>query len=118
MGTSKAPKGPEPRLGQPVRVEHWVVARAMLGRAAPYTDVPFFWSQHHDATISVVGHLPRWDRIVIKGDLAKRDAVAAYYQGDRPLMVATIGRDHLGLEAEALLEKQDYAALSSRIDRA
>jgi NADPH-dependent 2,4-dienoyl-CoA reductase/sulfur reductase-like enzyme len=50
---------PEARLGQLVRIEHWVVAerqgqaaaRAMLGRGQPFRDVPFFWSLHHDVNI-------------------------------------------------------------------
>jgi len=61
----------------------------------------------------VVGHVKGWDRAVVRGDLAARDAVVGYWVGDRPLMVATIGRDRLGLEAEALLERRDFAALAA-----
>jgi hypothetical protein len=31
------------------------VARSMLGIGGPYREVPFFWSQHYDVTVSYVG---------------------------------------------------------------
>ena len=55
---------PDARAGTAVRIEHFVVAerqgqaaaRSLLGVGGPYRDVPFFWSQHHDVTLSYVGH--------------------------------------------------------------
>ena len=38
------------------------VARAMLGIGPGFRDVPFFWSQHCDITISYVGHASTWNR--------------------------------------------------------
>ncbi len=55
----------------------------MLGRGHPFTDAPFFWSQHYDVTLAYVGHAPAWDRIETRGDLSKRDYAAAYVKGDR-----------------------------------
>ncbi len=87
--------------GQPMRVEHWVVAERqgqvaahnMLGAHEPYRDVPFFWSAHHEVTIRYVGHAQAWDEIRVDGDLAAHDCMVSYLQGGKTLAVATIGRD-------------------------
>jgi apoptosis-inducing factor 3 len=112
---------PDPRGGTAVRIEHFVVAerqgqaaaRALLGVGDPYREVPFFWSQHHDVSFSYVGHAAGWDRIESRGDLEARDFAAFYLRGGRVLAVLTLGRDQLGLRAEAALASNDEAALSA-----
>ena len=102
---------PDPRTGAKIRVEHWVhaerqgqiAAQNMLGRRVPYRQVPFFWSQHYDVTISYVGHAEQWDKLDIAGDLSKRDAMVTYSSGGRKLAVVTVGRDRASLEAEVEL---------------
>jgi len=103
---------PDPRTGQHIRVEHWVVAerqaqtaaRNMLRRREPFKAVPFFWSQHYDVTIRYVGHAERWDRVQIDGSLDAHDATVRFLQGDTLLAVATVGRDRASLEAELAFE--------------
>jgi NADPH-dependent 2,4-dienoyl-CoA reductase/sulfur reductase-like enzyme/nitrite reductase/ring-hydroxylating ferredoxin subunit len=110
---------PDARSGAPVRIEHFVVAerqgqaaaRAILGSAAPYRDVPFFWSQHYDVSISYVGHAADWDRLETRGSLDARDFAAFYLRGGRVLAVVTVGRDLVSLRAEAALKAGDDRAL-------
>lgn len=112
---------PDPRLGEPVRIEHWVVAerqgqhaaRAMLGDAAPYRDVPFFWSAHHGVQLSYVGHAPGWDATEVYGSLQAGDAAVAYRRKGRTLAVATVNRDLLSLRVEAAMERGDLAAVDA-----
>jgi apoptosis-inducing factor 3 len=103
---------PDPHTGQPIRVEHWVVAERqgqtaainMLGGKQPFDAVPFFWSQHYDVTISYVGHAEKWDKTEIEGDPAKRNCKVTYFENGEKVAVATVSRDLESLKAEAELE--------------
>jgi pyruvate/2-oxoglutarate dehydrogenase complex dihydrolipoamide dehydrogenase (E3) component len=105
---------PEPRSGEKVRIEHWMVAerhgeavaRSILGRGTAFRTIPFFWSAHYDLTINYVGHAPSFDRVEIDGDIRKRDAAVHYWRGDKLLAVATLGRDKYALEIERRFENE------------
>jgi apoptosis-inducing factor 3 len=107
--------------GAAVRIEHFQVAErhgrsvalVLLGKAHAASDVPFFWSQHYDVTISYVGHAERWDEIRVLGDLMARDAAVVYRAGGRVRAVATIGRDRLGLDVEHAMELGDEKRLEA-----
>jgi len=112
---------PDPRSGERLRIEHWVVAerqgqaaaRSILGRGSPFSDVPFFWSAHYDVVLRTIGHARSWEAIEIRGNLEARDATVAYRRGGTVLQVVTIGRDAVSLAAEAAMERGDTAALES-----
>lgn len=111
-----------PWHGDLVRIEHWQVAvrhgqaaaRAMLGRPGR-SDVPFFWSQHHDVTLGYVGHAEAFGPPEVHGDLEARDAHVVYRDGTKIRAVVTIGRDRLALEVEAAMEREDDEALARAI---
>ncbi|QOF75539.1 FAD-dependent oxidoreductase (plasmid) [Aminobacter sp. SR38] len=104
---------PDPHTAENIRVEHWVVAQRqgataalnMLGHRIPFTDVPFFWSQHYDVPINYVGHAEGWDAIEVEGDIAARDCLVRFKRGGRTLAVATIFRDGESLAAELAMER-------------
>ncbi|HEY2028047.1 MAG TPA: FAD-dependent oxidoreductase [Myxococcales bacterium] len=110
---------PDPRTGQKVRIEHWVVAerqaeaaaKNMLGFNQPYRDVPFFWTNHYDLAVNYVGHAEKFDSVQVAGNLHGRDAIVAYREGSAIRAVATVGRDRAALEAELAFEQGDDAAL-------
>lgn len=72
-----------PSLGH-LRVEHWTsaagqataVAHAILGRYAPYDDLPFFWSDQFGLRLQHVGHAETWGRVELEGDT---DSFSARY---------------------------------------
>jgi len=111
---------PDVHTDESTRVEHWAVAlrqgqvaaRNMLGEQVPFDTVPFFWSQHYDATIQFVGQQGQWDETVVDGRPDARDCAVEYRRKGRVVAVATIGRDIDSLRAEVALERE--AALSRR----
>ena len=65
-----------PVLGRPIRVEHWEVAKNQ-GRGiaadivegdAPYTKLPYFWSDQYDVNLEYRGQASGDDRAVWRGD--------------------------------------------------
>jgi apoptosis-inducing factor 3 len=104
---------PDPHCRENIRVEHWVVAERqgqaaalnMLGHRAPFTAVPFFWSQHYDVPINYVGHAEKWDEIVIDGDIASKDCLVRFNRDGRVLAVASVFRDVESLQAEVIMER-------------
>lgn len=117
---------PEARLGTRIRVEHWAaaerqgqgVAADMLGLGGPFNDVPFFWSQHYDVTLSYIGHAGGDAQIEILGNLEKRDATVLYRAGGKIAAVLTVGRDRQSLEFEAAMERQDASAIEALLHEA
>jgi len=65
-----------PVLGRAIRVEHWEVAKghgrgiaaAIVGDAAPYSKIPYFWSDQYDVGLEYRGHASGDDRAVWRGD--------------------------------------------------
>jgi 3-phenylpropionate/trans-cinnamate dioxygenase ferredoxin reductase subunit len=70
-----------PVLGREIRVEHWEVAKnqgraigaAVAGGHAPYTKLPYFWSDQYDVSLEYRGQASGDDHAVWRGD---RDGLA------------------------------------------
>lgn len=101
---------PDPRLGHPIRVEHWVhaqrqgqwLARSLLGKVTGgYGDTPFFWSGHYDTSLHYVGHVAKPDDRRIEGDVPEGDFAVFLSEAGKDQAVLTCGRDAIALEKEA-----------------
>jgi 3-phenylpropionate/trans-cinnamate dioxygenase ferredoxin reductase component len=65
-----------PVLGRAIRVEHWEVAKnqgraiasGIAGGDAPYTRLPYFWSDQYDVNLEYRGQASGDDRAVWRGD--------------------------------------------------
>jgi NADPH-dependent 2,4-dienoyl-CoA reductase/sulfur reductase-like enzyme/nitrite reductase/ring-hydroxylating ferredoxin subunit len=112
---------PDPRIGDHVRIEHWVLAerqgqhaaRSMLGNKTSFHDTPFFWSAHYDVTISYIGHAPGYDSVEVFGKIEANDAAVAFRKNGKTLAVATLNRDPLSLAVDAAMERNDLAAVEA-----
>jgi len=78
-----------PKLGRPVRVEHWdnaieqgrAVARSMLGEEMSYDRMPYFFTDQYDLGMEYVGHVgpDGYDEVVLRGD--PRGVFTAFWLG-------------------------------------
>lgn len=78
-------------LGMDLRVEHWATAltqgetaaKNMLGTGEQYHKVPYFFSDQYDLGLEYYGYPITWDRVVTRGDTAKREFIAFWLAGSR-----------------------------------
>jgi len=80
-----------PFYGERICVEHWanalrqgpVAARAMLGHADAYDELPYFFSDQYDVGMEYAGFVRTWDRVVFRGDPASREFLAFWIVENR-----------------------------------
>jgi 3-phenylpropionate/trans-cinnamate dioxygenase ferredoxin reductase component len=82
-----------PVIQRHLRSEHWanalnagpVAARSMLGRPASFDGIPYFYTDQYDLGMELSGFPPLMAdaRIVIRGDVDRREFIAFWVAGDR-----------------------------------
>ena len=110
---------PDVHVGESIRVEHWVhaqrqgqhVARVILGDAAPFTDVPFFWSAHFDTGLRYLGHAASVVDMRTEGSIHGRKFTAFYRGPQRQKAFVTCNCD-----TDALLEEAAWDWEASPVD--
>jgi 3-phenylpropionate/trans-cinnamate dioxygenase ferredoxin reductase subunit len=78
-----------PHFQRHLRIEHWANALNQgaaagtnaSGKAAPYTRLPYFFSDQYDLGLEYVGYATAEDEVVIRGDAGKREFIAFYHRG-------------------------------------
>lgn len=109
---------PDQLSGEPIRVEHWVVAERqgqvaahnILGRHERFDYIPFFWTEQYDFSLAYVGHAEKWDSAEIVGSLDARACTIIYRRDGRELAKAFVHRDFDGLRTELEFEQRIAAA--------
>lgn len=79
-----------PSFGERLRVEHWAnaldrpesVAHGVLGREGGFDKLPFFYSDQYDLGLEYSGHASAGAELVIRGDLASKEFLAFWLDGD------------------------------------
>jgi 3-phenylpropionate/trans-cinnamate dioxygenase ferredoxin reductase component len=83
-----------PLFGCRIRTEHWanalkqpaVAAAGMLGKPGEYAELPYFFTDQYDLGMEYVGHAPSFERVVFRGDVAGREFVAFWLDGDNRVL--------------------------------
>jgi 3-phenylpropionate/trans-cinnamate dioxygenase ferredoxin reductase component len=84
-----------PFYGKHIRVEHWAnalnqpatAAASMLGQAASYTELPYFYTDQYDLGMEYVGYVEPdgYDEVVYRGDVGAREFIAFWRKDGRVL---------------------------------
>jgi 3-phenylpropionate/trans-cinnamate dioxygenase ferredoxin reductase subunit len=83
-----------PLFGTRIRTEHWanalkqpaVAAAGMLGKPGEYAELPYFFTDQYDLGMEYAGHAPSFDRVVFRGDVARREFLAFWLDGDNRVL--------------------------------
>jgi 3-phenylpropionate/trans-cinnamate dioxygenase ferredoxin reductase subunit len=89
-----------PVFERQIRVEHWhnaikqgaAAARNMLGRAVPYDEIHWFWSDQYDANLQYAGFHTKWEQLVVRGRLESGNFLAFYVNDGRIDAVVGLNR--------------------------
>ncbi len=89
-----------PVFERQIRVEHWhnaikqgaAAARNMLGRAVPYDEIHWFWSDQYEANVQYAGFHTKWDQLVVRGRLDSGSFLAFYINDGRIDAVVGLNR--------------------------
>ncbi|HEY5076360.1 MAG TPA: FAD-dependent oxidoreductase [Acidimicrobiia bacterium] len=101
--------------GERMRLEHWTnateqgvhAARRLLGHEAPFTPVPFVWSDQYDRKIQTVGRVSAdADVHVAHGSLAERQFVALFGRGGRLLGALGFNRPRLVMQYRRIIAER------------
>ena len=77
-----------------IRTEHWanalkqpaVAAAGMLGNPGEYAELPYFFTDQYDLGMEYVGHAAGFERVVFRGDVAGREFVAFWLDGENRVL--------------------------------
>jgi len=94
-----------PRFGDSLRLESVqnatdharCVAARLTGEERIYDGMPWFWSDQADDKLQIAGLTTGYDRVVLRGDPARKAFSAFCYKGDKLLGIESVNRagDHM-----------------------
>jgi 3-phenylpropionate/trans-cinnamate dioxygenase ferredoxin reductase subunit len=82
---------PNAILGKRIRLESWENAqnqgiasgKAMLDKGETYSEIPWFWSDQHDANIQMIGLPEDWDDVATRGNPDDNEFMTVYLKDSK-----------------------------------
>jgi 3-phenylpropionate/trans-cinnamate dioxygenase ferredoxin reductase subunit len=113
-----------PRFGRHIRIEHWdnairqgrAAAANILGANKPYARTPYFYSDQFDLSMEYRGYAPQWGKVVVRGDLAKREFLAFWLADDRVIAAMNANVRDQGAQLRRLVESEQRVDLARLAD--
>jgi len=113
-----------PRFGRHIRIEHWdnaiqqgkTGAANILGANEPYARTPYFYSDQFDLGMEYRGYAPEWGKVVVRGDIAKREFLAFWLADDRVIAAMNANVWDQGGELQRLVESEERVDLARLAD--
>lgn len=113
-----------PRFGRHLRIEHWdnairqgrAAAANILGANEPYARTPYFYSDQFDLSMEYRGYAPEWGKVVIRGDLAKREFLAFWLADGRVIAAMNANVRDQGAELRRLVESEQRVDVARLAD--
>jgi 3-phenylpropionate/trans-cinnamate dioxygenase ferredoxin reductase subunit len=78
----------------------------MLGQAAAYERLPYFFSDQYDVGMEYSGFARSWNRVVFRGDPASREFIAFWLVGDRVLAGMNVNVWDVNDDVRALIRER------------
>ena len=113
-----------PRFGRHIRIEHWdnaieqgkAAAANILGANQPYARTPYFYSDQFDLGMEYRGYAPQWGKVVVRGDLAKREFLAFWLADDRVVAAMNANVWDQGDQLQRLVESEERVDVARLAD--
>ena len=113
-----------PRFGRHIRVEHWdnaiqqgkAAAANILGANEPYARTPYFYSDQFDLGMEYRGYAPEWGKVVVRGDIVKREFLAFWLADDRVIAAMNANVWDQKDELQRLVESEGRVDLARLAD--
>jgi len=107
-----------------IRVEHFqtaqrqgfAVGRAMAGRAEPYSEVPWFWSDQYDLNLQYVGAGLAWNETVVRGAMGEPPFTVFYRDSGRLMAAAGFNDHHTVARARRVMEARGTVSAQQLAD--
>ena len=94
------------------------VARAITGDPAPYTSVPWFWSNQYDLRLQTMGLSVGHDQTVLRGDPGTRSFSLIYLKSGRIIALDCVNAARDYVQGKALVEHGAAVPLDALADAA
>lgn len=114
-----------PLLGRHIRLEAWqnaqnqgiAVAKVIAGGDAPFSEVPWFWTDQYEINLQMAGAPDRWDRVVWRGEPTEPSFTLFQLLDDKVVAAVTVNNMRDMRFAKMLIQRGktvDPAALADK----